>query len=68
MLAKTKWIQIDIGCLNNDICYIHENGDPMYGYKSLKHYYLNNKNEIEWNNIKLMFMSLHKLYYLHKKN
>ena len=58
MLDKTEIIIIDIGRLNDDICYIDEDGMTYYGYKSLSHIYLNNKNDSLWNNIIPLFPSL----------
>ena len=62
MLDKTELICIDIGRLNDEICYIDETGKTLYGYKSLSHYYLNDKHEILWDNINSLFPSLHKIH------
>ena len=62
MLDKTEVIQTDIGRLNDDICFIDENGDTYYGSKSLSYYYLNSKNDILWNNIAALFPSLDEIH------
>eukprot|EP01084_Bolivina_argentea_P141304 248324_1 len=67
LLTKTISIEIDIGCLNTNVCFIDEFGDVMYGYKLLYHIYFTPNNNIKWNVLRMLFPSVHVIYIRYAK-
>eukprot|EP01083_Nonionella_stella_P215086 774461_1 len=71
VLYKTTQIAIDIGRLNDEVCFWMGDvvicqgkmiGEVYYGYKLLKHLYFDDKNEMKWNVWQQLFPSLERIH------
>eukprot|EP01083_Nonionella_stella_P045223 121544_1 len=61
ILSKIPRIIIDIGRMNEVICYTKGDGTVCYGYKRLKHLYFDDKNEIKWNVWRQLYPGLERI-------
>merc|ERR1712154_728710 len=62
MVNKTKCIQIDVGWMDKDICFVYKDGDTAYGYKQFKPFYFNKANKIKWSVLKSLYPSLSTIF------